>query len=160
RSLNPDLPVWLEGIYHKLHAKDPAQRFQSAAAVAELLERCLAHVQQPDHQPLPRLAAELGRQLPRPGRPRRRRAWLVAAGVLAVGGLVTAALAFGLGLGAKHHTGTGEPVTTAAPLPAPEPARAVPWDDVRDDSVELRARLTRFYQSFDPAPAGDAGPEP
>jgi serine/threonine-protein kinase len=60
QSINPDIPDWLEGIIRKLHAKDPAVRFPSAAAVAELLERCLAHVQQPDKQPLPREAAALG----------------------------------------------------------------------------------------------------
>ena len=60
RALNPEVPVWLEGTVRKLHAKDPAERFQSASEVAELLERCLAHVQQPDRQPLPRLAEDLG----------------------------------------------------------------------------------------------------
>jgi hypothetical protein len=47
--------------------------------VAALLERCLAHLQQPEHHPLPPAAAALGR----PFSPRRRR-WLVAAGVAAV----------------------------------------------------------------------------
>src|SRR5258708_22009412 len=37
----------------KLHAKDPAARFQSADAVAQLFEQCLAHVQQPTAVPLP-----------------------------------------------------------------------------------------------------------
>jgi serine/threonine-protein kinase len=54
RSINPDIPAWLEGIVRKLHAKDSAQRFQSAAEVADLFEQCLAHVQQPDHRRLPR----------------------------------------------------------------------------------------------------------
>src|SRR5205085_5669050 len=53
RSLNPDVPAWLEGIIRKLHAKDPSRRFPSAAEVADLLERCLAHVQQPDAHALP-----------------------------------------------------------------------------------------------------------
>ena len=53
RSINPDVPAWLEGIVRKLHAKDPAQRFQSADEVADLLGRCLAHVQQPDQHPQP-----------------------------------------------------------------------------------------------------------
>lgn len=59
RSLNPDIPPWLEGIIRKLHAKEPAERFASAGEVAELLERCLAHVQQPDRQALPPQAQEL-----------------------------------------------------------------------------------------------------
>jgi serine/threonine-protein kinase len=53
RQINPDVPEWLEAIIAKLHAKDPAGRFQSAAELAELLSRCLAHVQEPLAVPLP-----------------------------------------------------------------------------------------------------------
>jgi serine/threonine protein kinase len=53
RETNPAVPKWLEAIVAKLHAKDPAQRYQSAAEVAEVLGRCLAHVQQPDTVPEP-----------------------------------------------------------------------------------------------------------
>jgi serine/threonine protein kinase len=70
RSINPDIPAWLEGIIRKLHAKAPEARFPSAAAVADLLERCLAHVQQPDRQPLPAEAEALGHMLT--GKPARR----------------------------------------------------------------------------------------
>ena len=31
RSINADVPAWLEGIVRKLHAKDPARRFRTAA---------------------------------------------------------------------------------------------------------------------------------
>ncbi len=86
RSINPDIPAWLEGIIAKLHAKDPVRRFQSASEVADLLEHCLAHVQQPDQHPLPRLAQELGRQIegPRSARfmPRRQ---LIAAAAAVLG---------------------------------------------------------------------------
>ena len=54
RELNPEVPVWLEEIIDRLHAKAPADRFQSATEVAELLERCLAHVQNPSACLLPR----------------------------------------------------------------------------------------------------------
>jgi serine/threonine protein kinase len=64
-SLNPAIPVWFEGIVSKLHAKDPARRFQSAADLADLLERCLAHVQQPARNALPREAKSLGRMVRR-----------------------------------------------------------------------------------------------
>jgi serine/threonine protein kinase len=47
REVNPDVPAWLAAIIEKLHAKSPAQRFQSAAEVAELLGQHLAQVQQP-----------------------------------------------------------------------------------------------------------------
>jgi serine/threonine-protein kinase len=46
-SLNADVPAWLASIIKKLHAKNPADRFQSATEVADLLAHCLAHVQQP-----------------------------------------------------------------------------------------------------------------
>src|SRR5262249_52694293 len=63
RSLNPDIPVWLEAIIAKLQAKDPKERLSTAAEVSDLLERCLAHVQQPEHIALPPAAAELGKRL-------------------------------------------------------------------------------------------------
>ena len=47
RELNPEVPDWLEAIIERLHAKDPADRFGSAAEVADLLGQCLAHVQEP-----------------------------------------------------------------------------------------------------------------
>ncbi len=47
RSLNPDVPAWLEALITRLMAKDPAERFQSAAEVATLLEGYLAHLRQP-----------------------------------------------------------------------------------------------------------------
>jgi hypothetical protein len=53
RAINADVPEWLEAIIAKLHAKDPAERFQSASEAADLLSRCLAHVQEPLAVPLP-----------------------------------------------------------------------------------------------------------
>jgi serine/threonine-protein kinase len=47
REVNPDVPEWLAEIIEKLHEKKPDDRFQTAAEVAELLERHLAHLQQP-----------------------------------------------------------------------------------------------------------------
>ena len=48
RQLNPDIPDWLQAIIEGLLEKDPAKRFQSAGEVSDLLERWLAHVQQPE----------------------------------------------------------------------------------------------------------------
>jgi hypothetical protein len=53
RTINPEVPSWLVKIIERLHAKDPADRYDSAAQVADLLGRCLAHVQQPASAPLP-----------------------------------------------------------------------------------------------------------
>jgi WD40 repeat protein len=46
REINPEIPDWLVGIIARLHAKDPADRVQSAAEVAELLSAHLAPLQQ------------------------------------------------------------------------------------------------------------------
>ncbi|TWU43666.1 Serine/threonine-protein kinase PrkC [Rubripirellula tenax] len=59
RETNPSVPEWLEQIVMKLLAKSPNDRFDSAEQVAELLEDCLAHVQQPTTVPLPEAVAEL-----------------------------------------------------------------------------------------------------
>jgi serine/threonine protein kinase len=52
-ALNPELPSWFIVIVERLLEKDPSRRFGSAKEVSELLERCLAHVQQPASVPLP-----------------------------------------------------------------------------------------------------------
>lgn len=53
REVNADIPAWLCHIVSNLMRKSPDERFSSAAEVAELLEDCLAHVQQPTTTPLP-----------------------------------------------------------------------------------------------------------
>jgi serine/threonine-protein kinase len=53
REINPDIPQWLCQIISKLMSKRAADRYESAAEVAELLEACLAHVQQPTVAKLP-----------------------------------------------------------------------------------------------------------
>jgi serine/threonine protein kinase len=53
REMSPQLPAWFEAIVRKLLAKQPAERFESASEVAQLLEGCLAHFQQPGTVALP-----------------------------------------------------------------------------------------------------------
>jgi serine/threonine protein kinase len=53
REINPDVPEWLCSIINKLMAKQASERFDTAKQVADLLEDCLAHVQQPTSAPLP-----------------------------------------------------------------------------------------------------------
>jgi serine/threonine protein kinase len=45
RETNPEIPEWLAGLVEKLQAKDPADRFQSAAEVVEVLGQHLAQLQ-------------------------------------------------------------------------------------------------------------------
>jgi tRNA A-37 threonylcarbamoyl transferase component Bud32 len=52
-EVNPDVPEWLDAIVRKLLAKNPADRFQTATEVADLLGQHLAHLQQPDAVPIP-----------------------------------------------------------------------------------------------------------
>jgi hypothetical protein len=86
REINPDIPDWLAAVVGKLLAKDPRDRFQSAAALAELLGQQLAQLQQPSLAPPPTVVQ------PRPGgpAPRTRRRW-----VAAVLGLVSIAASVG-----------------------------------------------------------------
>ncbi len=81
-EINPEIPGWLCEIIAKLHAKNPAQRFQTAAEVAELLSQHLAHLQQPSVTPLPprveKAAAGVVATWPRGRR------WLAAASIAAL----------------------------------------------------------------------------
>lgn len=53
RQINTSIPEWLCDVIDRLMAKDAGDRFESAAEVADLLEHCIAHVQQPDEIALP-----------------------------------------------------------------------------------------------------------
>ena len=89
REANPDMPDWLVAIIDKLHAKDPEERFGSAAEVAMLLSRHLADVQHPSVAPLParsslgREAGDASRSAIRPegSSVNGRRRWAVAAAI-------------------------------------------------------------------------------
>lgn len=53
REENPDIPTWLVKLVGKLMEKSPSARIQTAQDAAELLQRLLAHVNQPDHHDVP-----------------------------------------------------------------------------------------------------------
>jgi eukaryotic-like serine/threonine-protein kinase len=53
-EVNPEVSEALEAVIERLHAKDPALRFQSAAEVADVLGRQLAILQRPGARPLRR----------------------------------------------------------------------------------------------------------
>ena len=55
REINPDISQWLADVIDRLLAKQPADRFQTADELAELLGRYLAHLQQPMRSPRPAL---------------------------------------------------------------------------------------------------------
>jgi tRNA A-37 threonylcarbamoyl transferase component Bud32 len=93
RELNPAIPDWLAEAVERLHAKRPADRFASAAEVAEFLSYNLAH---PDR---PRRLPPAG-----PARPARRRRRLIV-GLLA--GLLAGAVLLGAAAGWRHLPGWG-----------------------------------------------------
>jgi serine/threonine protein kinase len=53
REIQSSVPEWFEKIVNRLHSKSPNDRPTSASEVAELLQQCLAHVQQPTTALLP-----------------------------------------------------------------------------------------------------------
>ncbi len=59
RESNPEIPAWLGLLIDNLMAKQPEDRFQSSFQVAEILEECLAHVQQPNAIELPTICSQL-----------------------------------------------------------------------------------------------------
>ena len=62
RHLNPMVPLWLAAIVARLHARQPAERFDNAAIVADLFRYNLAHPDSPRIVPPPRSAAPLRRK--------------------------------------------------------------------------------------------------
>jgi WD40 repeat protein len=88
REVIPEVPEWLCALIARLHAKNPAGRFQTAAEVADLLGRHLAHLEQPALAGRPAAVA-----FPKPRRPRRAPLLAGAALVLLiVGALLTSPL--------------------------------------------------------------------
>lgn len=53
REVQPSAPAWLQNLIRRLHSPSPEDRFDSAAKVAQLLEKCLAHCQHPLKHQLP-----------------------------------------------------------------------------------------------------------
>jgi serine/threonine-protein kinase len=150
RSINPDVPAWLEGIVRKLHAKDPTQRFQSAAEVADLLEGCLAHLQQPAGNPLPTVAADLGRQLSGPGQSNRKRRWAPAVAALIGCILGGSAVIWLAQLAWKRQTAEHRELSTESLTGTiPESVQAPGFDDdFRTNSGRVRAGLDNLRQGF------------
>jgi serine/threonine-protein kinase len=60
RETNPEVPDWLAAVVEKLMAKDPPERYQSAAEVVEVLGQHLAQLQHCDWVPPARPPAPVG----------------------------------------------------------------------------------------------------
>src|SRR5262249_26497605 len=59
REVNLEAPEWLEQIVSRLLEKSPDRRIQTSREAADLLSRCLAHLQQPLSAPQPPSLSEL-----------------------------------------------------------------------------------------------------
>jgi serine/threonine protein kinase len=73
RTLNPSVSAWLETLIGRLMTKHPADRLQTAAEVAKLLEGYLAHLPQPAALPAPPIPSSpnADEMRPQPGRARK-----------------------------------------------------------------------------------------
>ncbi len=65
-ELNADVPAWLEGLINGLLGKQSETRLGDAAVIATMLQSCIAHVQQPQSNPLPDRIRSLAPQRARP----------------------------------------------------------------------------------------------
>lgn len=97
REVNPDVPDWLEAIVFKLLAKEPEERFESAAEVSELLGQHLRYMQQPDASAPPKVeipasALPAGReaapQRARRAAPKKSGNWIILSLLISVAGAI------------------------------------------------------------------------
>ncbi len=125
RSVNPEVPAWLEALIARLMAKEPADRFQTAAEVAGLLEGYLAHLRQPVTIAAPSLPPDPGECVePTPRTARRLRHLLAVTAALVLLSL--------LGLGLSFHL-AGPPGVQAPPAEGNRGAERPPRADYPED---------------------------
>src|SRR5262249_39474879 len=144
REVNPDVPDWLAAIIAKLHAKAPAERYQSAAEVADLLSRGLAQVHQPGMGPPGPRVPSSGASGP-PGKaasPARRGAAYAGLTVTLVVGPLAASWFFWRPAETRAPDGTNGAAAVAQrwkPRPVPEPGelarRPAPADALRQEDI-------------------------
>jgi serine/threonine protein kinase len=149
REVNADIPEWLAAIIEKLHAKTANDRFESAGELADLLEGCLAHVQQPTRTPLPK---SIPRQSREQLRSARRTVGLAAA--LVVVAMFAIASPYGLAWLAESPQTSGAPTTDVREIPSPGET------GVSLDGVEPTASLLPPTQTSAIPPTQTTGIDP
>ena len=153
RDVNPHIPEWLVEIIAKLHEKDPADRFQTASEVAQLLGRHLAHIQHPGTAPMPpRLPGKRGVRR-RIGRLIARRRVVLSAFLLIV--LVgVGAVTESLGITRAAHFVTGAFSSRAAdqsansPVSSPVEALPVDLNAPPENTANAPAEFTGWDDAF------------
>jgi WD40 repeat protein len=118
QEINPEVPNWLAAIITRLHAKEPAERLQSAAEVAELLSAHLAPLQQTAVLRMPRAPRSPSRRV-------HASRWRVVAAALA--------LLLG-GLGLTEATGVTRIAATVMRILTPDGTLVV---EVEDPNVKV-----------------------
>lgn len=144
REINSAIPVWLAAIVEKLLAKEPGERFASAAEVALLLEQCLAHVQEPSATSLPEFCRSRGG-------PTRRQ--LLAVGGLLVASLVAIVLAVSRGPPAANQkrppSGAHNQRASSAAAAASPDQRTIRWDGAAEELGQLDREALPFESRVD-----------
>lgn len=140
RDINPDVPAWLAAIIHKLLAKSADERFQSADEIATLLERCLAHLQQPTVIPPPAVIGTTATSRSRTVLTRVQIVGLVASGILALVAVVAVARNW-LAAQPSPAAATAPQTSWSAPqaVVAPAPASPIEASVAADSAAALPA---------------------
>ena len=131
RELNPEVPVWFDAVVMKLLTKSAADRFESVEQIAQILEECVAHVQQPDVFRLPQIVRELR---PQKGVLRFRRAWLLRASVV-IGVVAAVLIVIKWPEPPPNKSINSDSETTKITEPL-NPENTIPWDDGTDQDLE------------------------
>ena len=126
RELQPQIPEWLERLVSRLLSKKPDDRVGTAAQVADLLQQCLAHLEQPTKLPLPT-------ELLKKSTGSSRKLILVAGSILAFATI-------GLGLWKSLSQQTTESVTETPPSDTNLPG----WQDIDELSDAIEQELNRL----------------
>jgi len=164
-DVNSNVPAWLGQVIATLHQKEAAARFQSAAEIAELLVKCLAHVQQPTVVPLPQSLVDVQTKTPTSLRWPRLAAWI---GAIAVACLVVMAMIFSSTSdrsiqkdenSQQPPAGPSSPDEIGTPSEVSDSPSAV-WNDGADDlileldndSAQLQRRVEQFLDNSDSLP--------
>jgi len=134
RELNTEIPTWLSHVIEKLHEKSPGDRFESAAEIAELLNQCLAHVQEPTSVPLPEGLTEASREKEKSPSPLRGRLW--------AGGVVAAVLSLAVMVGLTIWGGARQADSDASAASPPIQIAVIGAFDLDRDGVDDAPALT------------------
>lgn len=130
-EINSLIPRWFEKIVDKLLAKSATDRFRSAEEVAQLLEQCLVHLQQPAVAALPEFV-----------RPKRRLRISLVIGALLIAGIVIALVVGQRVWPPKDHLIskeelTREPLITLPEQEDPTESQVPDWDELESDFQAL-----------------------